>query len=154
VDGILAANEMVDFAKKTKNEVLVLKVDFEKAYDSVDWGFLEYMMVRLGFGPKWVAWMKACIFGGSMSILINGSPAEEINIQRWLKQGDTLAPFLFLIVAEGFSGLLRNAVGRNLFEGFWFREEGVVISHLQYTDGTICIVRAIMANLWTLKALL
>ena len=46
------ANEMVDFAKRTKTECLVLKVDFEKAYDSVDWGFLEYMMRRLGFGNK------------------------------------------------------------------------------------------------------
>lgn len=118
VDGVLVANEMVDFARKTKMECLVLKVDFEKAYDSVNWVFLEYMMRRLGFNMKWIAWMKACVCGGSMSILVNGSPTEEINIQRGLKQGDPLAPFLFLMVAEGFSGLMRNAVSRNLFEGF------------------------------------
>jgi len=88
-------------------------------------------MGRLGFGRKWVAWMKACVYGGSMSILVNGSPSKEINIQRNLKQGDPLAPFLFLIVAEGFSGLMRNAVRRRLFEGFRFREDGLVISHLQ-----------------------
>lgn len=62
-------------------------MDFEKAYDSVEWSFLEYMMVRVG--------MKACVCGGSMSILVNGTPMEEINIQRGLKQGDPLAPFLF-----------------------------------------------------------
>jgi len=38
------------------------EVDFEKAYDSVDWGFLKYMMKRLGLCVKWVAWMRACIF--------------------------------------------------------------------------------------------
>jgi len=54
------------------------------------------MMVRVGKCAKWVAWMKACIFGGSMSILVNGSPTVEIDIQRGLKQGDPLAPFLFL----------------------------------------------------------
>jgi len=48
--------------------------------------------------------MKACVCGGSMSILVNGSPTEEISIQRGLKQGGPLAPFLFLMVAEKFSG--------------------------------------------------
>jgi hypothetical protein len=62
--------------------------------------------------------MKACVFGGSMSILVNRSPTEEVNIQRGLNQGDPLAPFLFLLVAEGFSELMRNAVRLNLFEGF------------------------------------
>jgi len=154
VDGVLVANELVDFAKKTKSKCLVLKVDFEKAYDSVDWGFLEYMMKRLGFGEKGVAWMKACVFGGTMSIHVNGSPTEELNIQRGLKQGDPLAPFLFLMVAEGFGRLMRNAVRLNLFEGFRFRREGMVISHLQYADDTICFGKATVDNLWTLKALL
>ena len=95
VDGVLVVNELVDYAKKVKKDCLIFKVDFEKAYDSVDWVFLEYMMVRVGMCEKWVAWMKACVFGGSMSILVNGSPTEEINIQRGLKQGDPLAPFYF-----------------------------------------------------------
>ena len=69
----------------------------------------------MGFCSKWVTWMKACVFGGSMSILVNGSPTEEIDIQRGLKQGDPLAPFLFLLVAKGFSGLMQNAVDRGLF---------------------------------------
>jgi hypothetical protein len=57
-------------------------------------------------------------------------------------------------VAEGFSGLKRNTVSLNLFEGFLFKEDGMVISHLQYADNTICIGKAMMANLWFLKALL
>ena len=68
IDGVLVVNKLVDFAKKSKRECLILKVGFEKAYDSVDWGFLEYMLNRVGFCVKWVRWMKACIFGGAMSI--------------------------------------------------------------------------------------
>lgn len=89
-----------------------------------------------------------------MSILVNGSPTEEINIQKGLKQGDLLAPFLFLMVAEGFSCLMRDAVNLNLFDGFRFREDGLVISHLQYADDTICIGKATVRNLRTLKAVL
>jgi hypothetical protein len=107
---------VVDLAKRSKRECLILKVDFEKAYVFVDSGFLEYMMRRVGLCDKWVMWMKACVFGGNMSILVNGSPTEKINVQRGLKQGDPLAPFLFLLVAEGFSGLMSNAVNRNFFQ--------------------------------------
>jgi len=82
VDGVLVVNEVVDLTKKSNRECLILKVDFEKAYDSVDWGFLEYMMRRVGLCEKWVRWMKACVFGGSVSILVNGSPAEEIKFEN------------------------------------------------------------------------
>jgi len=131
VDGVLVINEVVDWAKKSNQEVLILKVDFEKTYDSVDWSFLEYTFVTQALSNKWIAWMKACVFGGSMFVLVNGSPTVEINIQRGLKQGDPLAPFLFLLVAEGFSGLMRNVVRLNLFDGFRFRPEGLVLSYLQ-----------------------
>jgi len=154
VDGVLVVNEVVDLAKKSKRECLILKVDFEKAYDSVDWGFLEYMMRRVGKCDKWVIWMKVCVFGGNMSILVNGSPTKEINLRRGLKQGDPLAPFLFLLVAEGFSGLMSTAVDRNLFQGFEIKRGGMVISHLQYVDNTLCIGVHTVDNLWTLKAML
>jgi len=116
--------------------------------------FLEYMMGRVGMCHKWVACMKACVFGGNMSILVNGSPTEEICIKRGLKQGDSLAPFLFLLVAEGFSGLMRNAMSLNLFQGFEVGNNGLVVLHLQYADDTLCIGKATVGNLWTMKALL
>jgi hypothetical protein len=94
------------------------------------------------------------VFAGNLSVLVNGSPTSEINIQRGLKQGDPLAPFLFLLVAEGFAGLMRSAVEKNLFKGFRVGTEGLVISHLQYADDTLCIGEASMENLWTLKAIL
>ena len=147
----MVINEIVDYARKFNTECLILKVDFEKAYDSVDWSFLVYMMKRVGLCSKWIAWMKACVCGGSMSILVNGSLTEEMNIHRGLKQGDLLAPFLFLLFAEGFSGLMRNTVTLNFFEGFKMKDDGIVYSHLQYGDDTLCMGKATVENLWTLK---
>lgn len=104
LDGTLVVNEVVDLAKRRKDQFLFLKVDFEKAYDSVNWSFLDYMMGRLGFDDKWRKWIKACIFSSRVSILVNGSPTGEIDIARGLRQGDPLALFLFLIVSEGLNG--------------------------------------------------
>jgi hypothetical protein len=64
VDGVVVVNEVIDLAKKTGKECLILKVDFEKAYDSVEWGFLDFMLRNFGFGDKWRAWMRACFFCG------------------------------------------------------------------------------------------
>jgi hypothetical protein len=85
---------------------------------------------------------------------VNGAPTGEINIQRGLKQGDPFAPFLFLIVAEGFSGVMRKAVELGRFKGFAVGRDPVLISHLQYADDTLCIGEATVENLWTLKAIL
>jgi hypothetical protein len=154
VDGVLVVNELVDLAKHQRKDCMIFKVDFEKAYDSVDWGFLEYMLRRFGFCDVWIGWMRACVFGGSLSVLVNGSPTGEINIQRGLKQGDPLAPFLFLLVAEGFGGAMRRAVEISLFKGFSIRANGPSVSHLQYADDTLCIGDASVDNLWSLKAIL
>jgi hypothetical protein len=94
VEGVVVVNEVIDYAKKTGKDCLILKVDFEKAYDSVDWNFLDYMLRQFGFGQKWRNWMRACVCNGNMSVLVNGSPTEEISIKRGLKQGDPLAPAL------------------------------------------------------------
>ena len=49
LDGILIANEVVDEAQKLKKDLLLFKVDFEKAYDSVDWGYLDFVFGRMSF---------------------------------------------------------------------------------------------------------
>lgn len=54
LDGVLIANEVVDWRKKSKKRGLILKLDFEKAYDSVNWNFLLQMLANFGFGPKWL----------------------------------------------------------------------------------------------------
>jgi hypothetical protein len=47
--------------QSVKKKCVVLKVDFENVYDSVSWGFFDYMLRRFGFGEKWRAWMKMCV---------------------------------------------------------------------------------------------
>lgn len=70
------------------------------------------MFGRLGFHDKWI---RECLFSSLVSILVNGSPTNEFIPQRDLRQGDSLAPFLFIIVVEGLSELMREATPKRLF---------------------------------------
>ncbi|GLT47337.1 hypothetical protein SLA2020_210420 [Shorea laevis] len=68
VDGVLALNEIVDEVKKSKQQAFVFKVDFEKAYDCVDWSFLDWMMKQFGFGTRWRGWIKECLSIAKVSV--------------------------------------------------------------------------------------
>ncbi|GJT61429.1 RNA-directed DNA polymerase, eukaryota, reverse transcriptase zinc-binding domain protein [Tanacetum coccineum] len=100
LDSILIANETVNYAKKEKLKLLIFKVDFEKAFDSVNWKFLIDIMSQMGFSAKWCKLIHACLSSASISVLINGSPSKEFSMERGLRQGDPMSPFLFLIIAE------------------------------------------------------
>ena len=59
LDVVLITNEMVDEKRRSGEEGVVLKIDFEKAYDHVDWGFLDHVLERKGFSTKWRSWMRS-----------------------------------------------------------------------------------------------
>lgn len=109
-------NKILEEAKRNKQSSVLFKLDFEKAYDSVDWNFLDVMMKKLNFYQKWRAWVNSCASLASSSILVNGSLTEEFKLERGLCQGDSLSPFIFLIVAEGLSLLLSKVVSLGLLE--------------------------------------
>ena len=74
---VIIANEVIDEAKRSNRSCLVFEVDFEKAYDSVSWSFLFYMLKRTGFSPQWVKWIEGCVKSASISVLVNGSPTTD-----------------------------------------------------------------------------
>jgi len=73
----------------------------------------------------------------TVSILVNGSPMEEFKPKRGLRQGDLLAPFLFLVVAEGLSGLVREARRASFFKGVEVGSLRVQVDLLQFADDTL-----------------
>ncbi|GAU46317.1 hypothetical protein TSUD_243380, partial [Trifolium subterraneum] len=155
LDGILIANEVVDDARRGKKDLLLFKVDFEKAYDSVDWGYLDEVMLKMNFPNLWRGWIMECVTTATASVLVNGSPTDEFKFERGLRQGDPISPFLFLLAAEGFNIMMTAMVSNNLFTPYSIgpRQE-VKISHLQFADDTLLVGNKSWANVRALKAIL
>ncbi|GJU32050.1 RNA-directed DNA polymerase, eukaryota [Tanacetum coccineum] len=117
LDGPLILSEIIQWYRKRKKKMLIFKVDFEKAFDSVSWNYLDFVLDSLGFGSKWRSWIKACLHSSRASILINGSPTSEFFIKRGLRQGDSLSPFLFILVMEGLHCAMSNAINSGIIRG-------------------------------------
>ncbi|KAK0580643.1 hypothetical protein LWI29_004599 [Acer saccharum] len=125
-----------------KKGFMSLKLDMSKAYNRVEWCFVEGMLRRLGFSEKWVALVMDCISSVSYSFILNGNICGRIIPSRGLRQGDPLSPYLFLLCAEGLSSLIFDSERRGLFSGFRCSRWGPKITHLFFADDSLLFTRA------------
>ncbi|RVW52726.1 LINE-1 retrotransposable element ORF2 protein [Vitis vinifera] len=154
LDAVLIANEIVDKRKRSGEEGVVFKIDFEKTYDHVKWDFLDHVLEKKGFSAKWRSWMRGCLSSVSYAIIVNGNAKGWVKATRGLRQGDPLSPFLFTIVADVLSRMLLKAEERNLLEGFRVGRNRCRVTHLQFADDTILFASPREDELQTLKCLL
>ena len=154
VDSVLVANEVLEDIKRRKSSCIFFKVDYEKAYDSIDWSFLFYMLERLGFCGRWVCWIRACLESSSVSVLVNGSPTQEFKPKKGVRQGDPLAPFLFLVVAEGLAGVVRMVIDKDLLESVEIGDRLTKVNMLQFADDTFFLCKASAQSVLVIKAIL
>nr|GEV13522.1 retrovirus-related Pol polyprotein from transposon TNT 1-94 [Tanacetum cinerariifolium] len=116
INGKILANRLSlvigDIARK--GQLLMFKVDFQKAFDSVRWDHLDDILGKFGFGIKWRGWIRGCLQSSKTSVLVNGSPTDEFSFHRWLRQGDPLSPFLFMLVMESLHVSFQRLIDRGL----------------------------------------
>ena len=87
-------------ATKTNQSLAIFSLDFEKAYDRVDWGFLEGTLSRFGFDDEWIRGVSALYSCASSNVLLPGGKGASFKLSRSVRQGCPLAPFLFLFSTE------------------------------------------------------
>ena len=119
--------------------MMVLKIDFEKAYDSISWEFLDQVMGFMGFPTLWRRWIKACLCSSRSSVLINGIPTVELRLFRGLRQGDHLSAFLFILAMEGTHVAMEDAISAGLFSPLRVGTKNLSISHIFYAGDALFV---------------
>ncbi|XP_059295395.1 uncharacterized protein LOC132048717 [Lycium ferocissimum] len=140
-DNIFLAQELVkSYTRKNTSPRCMLKIDLQKAYDSVEWVFLEQMMDELGFPRKFIGWVRECATTVNYTILINGEPTEPFNAAKGLRQGDPMSPFMFAISMEYLSRRLNALKEEKVFK-YHPRCSGLGVTHLSFADDLLLFSR-------------
>ncbi|GJV46188.1 putative RNA-directed DNA polymerase, eukaryota, reverse transcriptase zinc-binding domain protein [Tanacetum coccineum] len=118
-------------------KLLLLKVDFEKAFNSVYWNFLLNIMRQMGFGDKWRKRIASRLSSASISVLINGSLSKDFKMKCNLRQGDPLSPFLFLLISEDVQvTIMSSGLKANLDKSRFFGV-GIPSSNIEAVDTSL-----------------
>lgn len=110
-DNMLVAYECFHAIKKKthgSNGLCAVKLDMNKAYDRVEWGFLEKIMLQMGFHAQWVELIMECVSSVTYRVRFNNTETDEFSPTRGLRQGDPISPYLFLLCSEGLSSMLAH----------------------------------------------
>ena len=113
-----------------KSGFMAVKVDMSKAYDRVEWGFLEAIMGKLGFEQKWINLIMMCVRTDHFSILINSVLMGNITPSRGIRQGEPISPYLFLLCAEALTSMLSHADRQGTLKGAPTFKKGPRLNHL------------------------
>ena len=121
---------------------MALKLNMSKAYERIEWQYMEKLMKKMGFDDAWTKLMMDCISIATYSVLINGEPHGHITPTRGLRQGDPLSPYLFLLCKKGFHELLKKAKSTRDIKGVSIFPNGPRLTHLLFANDNLVFCRA------------
>ncbi|XP_048613115.1 uncharacterized protein LOC125587045 [Brassica napus] len=156
-DNILIAQEMFHGLRANKacqGKFMAIKTDMSKAYDRLEWDFIQAILLKMGFDTHWVKLMMACISSVQYRILLNGQPRGLIIPQRGLRQGDTLSPYLFILCTETLIANIKKAEREKQLTGMKVARACPSISHLLFADDSLFFCKAQEAECQTILRIL
>lgn len=140
--------------KRNKVGCMIMKLNLEKAYNKVNWDFLEETLLEFKFPASLVALIMFCARNASTRILWNGEPREAFEHHCGLRQGDTLSPYLFVLCVERLSYLITEAVNRKKWSPIVPCRAGPALSHLLFADDLVLMGKATASTARTIRTVL
>lgn len=139
-DNVLVAHELLHALSsdnKCSSEFSAIKTDISKAYDRVEWSFLDRAMKVLGFSESWRGLIMSSVSSVRYQVLINGKPYGNITPSRGLRQGDPWSPYLFVICTEVLVQMLKLAEHKRRISGLRVARRAPPVSHLLFADDSM-----------------
>jgi hypothetical protein len=139
---------------KSKRECIILKLDFTKAFDTIEHNTIIQMLIHKGFPETWIRWINAIFETETTSVLLNGVPGKFLHQRRGVRQGDPFSPLLFVLAADLLQSVINKAFQQGLLSLPIPPRDDAGFPIVQYADDTIMILKASQRELHCLKALL
>jgi hypothetical protein len=154
LEGVVVLHETIHEMHRKKLDGVLFKIDFEKAYDKVNWDFLQQVLRMKGFEPMWCEWVARFVQGGSVGIRVNDDIGHYFQTLKGLRQGDPLSPLLFNLVADMLAILIMRAKEDGQVGGLIPHLVDGGVSILQYADDTILFLEHDIAKAVNMKLIL
>jgi hypothetical protein len=139
---------------QSKKDIIILKLDFKKAFDKVEYGLMLKIMEHKGFPSKWLNSMKLIFNQGTSSVLLNGILGKVFHCRRGVRQGDPVSPLLFVLSADLLQSVLNSARRNNLLNLPLPLPNDDDFLILQYADDTLIFMQGDVNQLLQLKDIL
>jgi hypothetical protein len=154
MEGVVILHGTIHEMHRKKLDVVILKLDFEQAYDKVNWSFLQQALRMKGFSPKWCNWIDQIVKGGSVAVKVHDDIGHYFQTKKGLRQDDPLSPLLFNVVADMLAILIERAKNNGDFNGVVPHLVDGDLSILQYADDTILFMEHNLNDAKNLKLVL
>lgn len=139
-ENIFLVQELIRrYGRKRISPRAIIKIDLRKAFDTIDWDFLEEMLGALKFPRRFVKWIMLCVRTPSYSLSINGGIHGFFPGKQGLRQGDPLSPFLFILSLEYLSRLLKSNTGEDF--NYHPQCDKLKLTHLAFADDLMLFSR-------------